>query len=176
MGLFNFSKKQNKSDSFDSFPNLTSYRLYIFLKSGDINKVKAQMDEFYELYPNEIPFSAQLYQLGPTPWTYLVLNHLPNVGSMSPIWYYLDYLLWMSDSAELSFAFAYSVQAGELPLFASRDFNNPNGDSCTGISNGKHFHATVPGEEVNWGQSVSNQFDYVEYIRGYYGVDISTVL
>ena len=82
----------------------------------------------------------------------------------------------MSDKAELSFAYAYSTQFGELPLFAYRDYDNQFGDSCKGIANGKQIYAKVPEQEVLWGQSVSEQFDYEGYLWENYGVDISLVL
>ena len=176
MGVFNFFKRQNKSDSFDSFPDLTNYRIYLFLKGGELNEVIAQMGEYYEMYPTETAFSAQLYKLNDTPWTYIVLTLLPNVTEISPIWDYFNILLWMSDKAELSFAYAYSTQFGELPLFAYRDYDNQFGDSCKGIANGKQIYAKVPEQEVLWGQSVSEQFDYEGYLWENYGVDISLVL
>ena len=176
MGLFDFFKKQNKSDSLDDFPDLSNYRIYLFLKGGDLDEVKAQMDEYHELYTTETAFSTQLFKLGDTPWTYIVFTLLPNVAEISPIWDYLNILLWMSDKTEIAFAYAYSIQAGELPLLANRDYDNQSGDSCIGIANGKHFRAAIPEQEVAWGQSVSKQFDNSEYLRENYGVDISLAL
>lgn len=176
MGLLGFFIKQNKSDSLDTFPDLSDYRIYLFLKGGELNKVKAQMDEYHELYTTEAAFSTQLFKLGDTSWTYIVFTLLPNVAEISPIWDYLNILLWMSDKTEVSFAYAYSMQAGKLPLLANRDYDNPFGDSCIGIANGKHFRAAIPEQEVVWEQRVSKQFDYSGYLRENYGVDISLAL
>ena len=173
MGFFDMFKKHNGPESFDSFPDLTDYRIYIFLKGGELCEVKAQMDEYHEIYITETAFSTQLYKLGDTPWTYVVLTLLPNVAEISPIWDYLNILLWMSDKAEQSFAYAYSDCAGELPLFAERDWDNQYGDSCIGIANGKHFHVAIPEQEITWKQNVAKQFDHPKYILDKFGVDIN---
>ena len=172
MGLFDIFKKQDNGNTFDSFSNLKNCRIYIFLKGGNLSEVKAQMDEYHEIYITEAAFSTQLYKLGDTQWTYVALTLLPDVAELSPVWEYFNILLWMSDKAESSFAYAFSDQKGELPLIAERDWNNQYGDSCNGIANGKYFYAAVPDQNVTWNRAVPNQFDYEGYLREKYGVDV----
>ena len=164
--------KTVKTDSFDTFPDLTNYRIYIFLKNDRVSEVKAHLDEYHELYITETDFSTGLYNLGDTQWTYVVLTLLPGVAEISPFWDYLNILLWMSDKAEISFAYAFSKQKGELPVIAVRDEKNQYGDSCKGIASGKYFSAAIPEQAVTWEQSVSKKFDYEEYLRKCYGVDV----
>ena len=172
MGLFDIFKKHDEGNSFDSFPDLKNYQIYIFLKGGELSEVKAQMDEYHELYISEAAFTTQLYKLDNTQWTYVVLTLLPDVSDPPPVWDYLNILLWMSDKSESSFAYAFSSQKGELPIIAERDWNNQYGDSCIGIANGKNFHAAIPEQEVIWKQAVPKQFDYEAYLLEKYGVDI----
>ena len=172
MGLFDIFKKHDEGSSFDSFPDLKNYQIYILLKGGELSEVKAQMDEYHEIYITEAAFSTQLYKLGDTQWTYIVLTLLPDVAEFPPVWDYLNILLWMSDKAESSFAYAYSRQKGELPLIAERDWNNQDGDSCKGIANGKNFYAAIPDQNVRWEQAVPKQFDYEKYLMERYGVDV----
>ena len=172
MGVLDIFKNRKKQASFDSFPDLKNYRIFLFLKGGEIDDVKAQMDEYHELYITETAFSTNLFKLGDTPWTYVVLTLLPEVAEISPIWDYFNILLWMSEKTEISFAYACSRQMGEPPVFAVRDDDNQYGDSCKGMANGKYFHAAIPEQEVTWEQSISKQFDYEGYIREKYGVDV----
>lgn len=170
--MFGIFKKQNRSNAFDSFPDLKDYRVYLFLRGGELSEVKARMDEYHEIYLTETAFSTQLYRLGDTPWIYMVLTLLPGVAELSPIWDYFNILLWMSDKVETAFAYAYSEYKGKLPVFALRDVDNQFGDSCKGIANGKHFLATIPEQEVQWGQGVTGRFDYKGYLRENYGIDV----
>ena len=175
MGLFDIFKKNVQTGAFDSFPDLKDYRIYILLKGGELSEVKAQMDEYHQIYITETAFSTQLFKLGDTQWTYIVLTLLPGVAELSPIWDYLNILLWMSDKAEQSFAYAYSDQKGKLPLIAERDRDNQYGDSCKGIAQGRYFYATIPEQEVTWKEGVSKDFDPEGYLRERYGVDLSLV-
>ena len=172
MGLFDIFKKQDVENSFDSFPDLKNYQIYLLLKGGELSEVKARMDEYHEIYITETAFSTQLYKLGDTQWTYIAFTLLPEVSELSPIWDYFNILLWMSDKSESSFAYAFSRQKGELPIIAARDWNNQYGDSCIGIANGKNFHAAIPEQEVIWKQAVPGQFAYEAYLLEKYGVDI----
>ena len=63
MGFFDLFKKHNETESFDSFPNLTDYRIYIFLKGGELSEVKARMDEYHEIYITETAFSTHAVTL-----------------------------------------------------------------------------------------------------------------
>lgn len=179
MLLFGKKKKAGKpgarnkeSASFDTLPDLKNYRIYLFLKAGEVSEVKAHLDEYHELYITEAAFSTDLYKLGDTAWTYVVLTLLPGVAEISPAWEYLNILLWMSDKAERSFAYAYSRQKGEPSVIAERDWGDQLGESCKGIIGGKYFHASIPGQEVTWKQGVPKSFEHEEYIRKEYGVDV----
>jgi hypothetical protein len=164
----------NKQNSFDSFPDMRGYRAFIFLKGCEVNEVRKQVAEFNEIYGSDIAYSIEVFSIDGTPWTYIALNLLPNANN-SPIWYYLDILLWMSDKADTSFAYAYSMQEGNLPVIAFRDRGNEYGEACRGMANGKYFQASVPSEEVTWGQNVPAQFDYVGHLYNSYGVNVSLV-
>ncbi|MCR4658258.1 MAG: hypothetical protein K5770_18815 [Lachnospiraceae bacterium] len=141
-----------------------------------MDKIWAQMDEYYkDIRAGETSFSTTLYNLDNTPWTYAVLNLLPYSSGTSPIWEYLDTLLWISDTADVSFAYAYSEKDGELPLIFERDWDNRDGDTCKGIANGKYFLASIPEQEVTWKQPIPRQFDYVGYLWQNYGFDLGWI-
>jgi hypothetical protein len=172
MGVFDVFKKSNEKATFDSFPDLRNYRSYVFLKGGEAGELKRQMDEYHQL-GSETAFSTALYTIGGTPWTYVVLTPRPNADKVSMVWDFLNILLWMSDKAASSFAYACPAKEGELPIIAYRDENNDMGDSCKGIAREKFFHASIPDFEVIWEQSLPKQFDYVDYLQQNYGIDVS---
>lgn len=170
MSGFNNTKGQ---DPFGLFPDITNYRVYLFLMGGEVNEISAQMDEYNELYSDGIPFSTEMYKVGDSSWTYFVFTFRTHVEERHPVWYYFDNLLWMSVKANLSLAYACPKQQGYLPIIACRDEDNQSGESCKGIANGKYFRANIPYNEVNWGQSVPVGFDYIGYVRETYGIDVS---
>ena len=175
MGLLGFFLKKKGVSTFGVFPDLKQYRLFLFLKGGSIEELQARLDEYSELYPEEIVFSAKLHKLSDTPWTYIVLTPLPKAATEQLVWHYLNQLLWMSDKAEKSFAYAYSKQKGGLPVFAERDWANQFGDSCKGMANGRYFYAAIPEQQATWELKVPGKFDYEKYLMEQYGVDIRHV-
>ena len=172
MGFLDIFRKRNKQNSFESLPDLKNYRIFLFLKGGAVDELRAHMDEYHKIYSTETAFFMDLFKLGDTSWTYIALTLMPEVAEISPMWDYLNILLWMSEKAEVSFAYAYSREQGKLPVVAVLDEENQYGDSCKGIANGKHFRAAIPEQEVTWGQSAPKQFDYEEYLLGKYYVDV----
>ncbi len=42
----------------------------------------------------------ELYKLDDLSWNYVVLTLLPNVAEISPIWDYLNILLWLNEKVE----------------------------------------------------------------------------
>lgn len=173
MKFLNIFKKKKTETSLEVFPDMTKYRIYIFMKSESTSDLKALMNEYYEIYTTETPFSMELYKLDDLSWNYAVLTLLPNVAEISPIWDYLNILLWVDENAISSFAYAVSKQEGEQPFFAAVDKSNPYGDSCVGIANGRNFMCNIPEQKVKWSTSVPNQFDYTKYIYEHYGVKFS---
>jgi len=63
MAFLNIFKKKNIESSLEVFPDMTKYRIYIFLKSESTSDLKALMNEYYEIYTTETPFSMELYKL-----------------------------------------------------------------------------------------------------------------
>ena len=161
--------------SFDELPDLSGYRIFIFLNNSSVDEMKKQMAGYDELYSNETAFSAEVYRLGATQWTYLVLTLKAHVSELSPVWDYLNILLWMSEKAAPAFAYAVPKEKGSYPLFAQRDWGNPSGDSCLGIAMGKNFRASIPGQELIWEQSVPETFDYRKQIIEHFGIDVAMV-
>jgi len=170
MAFLNIFKKKNIESSLEVFPDMTKYRIYIFLKSESTSDLKALMNEYYEIYTTETPFSMELYKLDDLSWNYVVLTLLPNVAEIPPVWDYLNILLWLNEKAVSSFAYAIPKQEEEQPFFAEVDKSNPYGDSCVGIANGRNFFCNIPEEKVEWSTSVSKQFNYTQFIYERYGV------
>lgn len=167
---FNSFKGQNP---FGLFTDMTNYRIYLFLMGGDVNEISALMEEYLKSFGNETPFSTEMYKVGDSSWTYFVFTLRTDIAEPYPAWHYFNMLLWMSDKANLTFAYACPKQQGYLPIIACRDEDNQSGESCKGIANGKYFRANIPYDEVLWGQSVPMGFDYIGYIREIYGLDVS---
>lgn len=174
MGFFDLFKKKNTATSLEAFPDMEKYRIYIFVKGGSASDLKARMNEYNEIYITETPFSMELYKMEDSSWHYVVLTLLPNTAEISPAWDYLNILLWLNEKAEHSFAYAFSEKEGGQPFYAEVDKNNPYGDSCVGIANGRNFFCNIPEQKVEWSASVSKQFDYEKYIYERYGVKFST--
>ncbi len=172
MGVLDFLNRSNEKAPFDSFPSVVNYRMYIFLKGGDPNEIRTQMESFHELF-RDVVFSTKLFKIIDAPWTYVDISILPNADKSDLSWYYLDMLLWMSDMAEVTFAYAHSSQEGELPIFAFRDDSKPDGDTCKGLANGRSFTAGIPQMEVTWEQYLPAGFDFVVFLRDNYGIDVS---
>lgn len=173
MGLMDAFRKNSGGSSFDSFPDLSDYRIYLFLKGCDVQKL---LDEYSEIYSNPQPFSTEIFNVQFTPWKYVVFTFYPGVSEICPMMDYLDVLLWMSGGSACTFAYACPNQDGRLPIIAYREDDNEYGDSCKGIANGKYFRADIPGNEVKWGASVPMQLDYVAYLRERYGIDVAAVI
>ncbi len=173
MAFLNIFKKKNTETSLEVFPDMVKYRIYIFLKSESTSDLKALMNEYHEIYTTETPFSMELYKLDDLSWNYVVLTLLPNVAEISPIWDYLNILLWLNEKAVSSFAYAVPMQEDEQPFFAEVDKSNPYGDSCVGIANGRNFFCNIPEQKVVWSTSVPKQFNYTKFICERYGVMFS---
>ncbi len=175
MGLFDIFKK-NKETVFDTFPELSDYRIYIFLKGGSTGELKALLNEYHELYIDETPFSMDLYNTNDQSWTYITLTLLPKVGEVEPMWEYLNILLWMSQKASILFAYAFSDKAGKLPVFAEVNKADPLGETCLGIVKGKNFLCNIPERRAEWTGNVPAQYDIKKYIFERYGIDMSSVI
>ena len=171
MGLFDIFKKKNEP-VLAAFPELSDYRIYIFLKGGAAGELKTLLNEYYELYIDETPFSMDLYNTNDQSWNYISLTLLPNVGEVEPMWEYLNILLWMSQKASVLFAYAVSDKPGKLPVFAEVNKADSLGETCLGIVNGKNFICNIPERRAEWTGSVPVQYDLEKYIFERYGFDV----
>lgn len=170
MGLFDRFIKNNEGNSSDSFPDLNNYQLFLFVKGCD---VRTRLDEYLEIYNGETAFSTEILNISNTEWNYVFFTPKPSAGEASPIWEYLNTLLWMSEEPAEAFAYACSKYEGELPpIIAYRDEDSKSGDSCTGIADGRQFEAVIPEQSLRWGESVSDEFDYEGFLSQIYGIDL----
>ncbi|MCR5403664.1 MAG: hypothetical protein K6E91_07590 [Butyrivibrio sp.] len=169
MGLFDRFNQSKEKNSFDSFPGMENYQLFLFVNGFN---AKEQMDKYHEIYNDETAFSTEIYNRANTSWMCIVFTLKTDAIDISPIWEYLNTLLWMSEGSTPAFAYAYPKQEGDLPIIAYRDEGSKFGDSCVGIANGRYFQASIPDQEVVWGQSVPEQFDYEGFLSQSYGIDL----
>ena len=176
MGLFDIFKKkdaQSAQTGLDAFPDITGYRAFLFLKTENIEALEAHCKEYGEIYPDEIVFTPAFQKYKDPAWVCMSLTPVAGKADAASIWHYLNLLLWMSDKAEKSFA--YAVSGAMAPVFAERDWSNSFGDSVMGIANGKNYYCNIPEQSVKWRQSVAKGFDPVQHIRERYGVDVTGI-
>ena len=164
--------KKNKETAAEAFPELADYRIFIFLKGGAAAEQKSLLNEYHELYIDETPFSMDLYNTDDQSWNYITLTLLPNVGEVEPMWEYLNILLWMSQKADLLFAYAVSDKPGKLPLFAEVNKADQLGETCLGIVNRKNFISNIPERRTEWTGNVPAQYKLENYILERYGLDV----
>ncbi len=158
MGLFDFLKKKTDTNtSANQIPDLSGYRIRIYQKGSTFEEMRGLWKEYEEMYSAEINYQVNFYGYSGTPWKYMEITGKTPQEIIS-FWEYLNLLIWMSQKGSGLFAFAESATA--QPVYATVDANNPAGDTCNALVNGKRCLCDIPAQEANWGEALNTGYDY----------------
>jgi len=179
-------------------PSLNFYSKRIYLENTSMPQVKRAMEEYDELYTDEVPFVVEYGEAVGTTWTFLVFRAKPKCDENVLWWEFLNVLLWLTETTHTLFAFAQpaasedpltrvaadaslsaanGINLRKLPhpkrslIFLEPELDNASGDTCKGILHGYRFRFHVPERKIEWISEESSDFDYVRHIRDLFSFD-----
>lgn len=151
-------------------PGLNYYFKRIFLQNVPVSEIESAMKEYDELYTEEVPCVMEYGEAEGTSWTYITFRAKNNVSTTILWWEYLNILLWLMQKTRVLFAYAEHNSMRDA-IILTPELDNPYGDSCKGIMRGYHCRLHIPEREIEWGEEVEPDFDYIRYIREEYNFD-----
>ena len=157
MGLFDFLKKNTDTNQ---IPDLKGYSVRIYQKGSTFEEMHELWNEYEEMYSAEINYQVSFYGFSGTPWKYMDITGKTSQETVS-FWEYLNLLIWMSQKGSSLFALAESVSVmPQYAVYATVDADNPAGDTCNVLVNGKRCLCDIPAQEIMWGETLSVGYDY----------------